>query len=166
MSQQHLIPDSRTVTGFLVTLTLASCGPARVPPERATDWKTLDTGVTTVLQGANTRFRNPIQEIVRDSARWAVLQDSLFRERGIETPSVDFQHDMLIVVAGPAGAPGDSTLISRVTPSPEGLHIDVLVYNACMPGQIRTMPFHVVRVSRGQEAPVFREHVINGPECR
>jgi hypothetical protein len=166
MSRQHLIPDSRTVTGFLVTLTLASCGPARVPPERATDLKTLDTGVTTVLQGLNSRFRNPIQVIVRDSARWVVLQDSLFRERGIETPSVDFQHDMLIVVAGPAGAPGDSTMISRVTPSPQGLQIDVIVYTDCLPGQIRTMPFHVVRVSRRQEVPLFREHVITAPRCR
>jgi hypothetical protein len=124
--------------------------------------------VTTVLKGTNSLMRNPIQEIVRDSGRWAALRDSIyqFRERGIESPSLDFQHDLLIVVAGPPGAPGDSTIISRVTPSPQGLQIDVLVYKGCMPGQIRTMPFHVVRVSHWQEAPVFRERILRGPYCR
>jgi hypothetical protein len=72
---------------------------------------------------------------------------------------------MLVVAVGPAGAPGDSVAVNRVTHLQGGLEVAVVVYRGCSLAAEQTMPFHVVRVPRSGGTVAFKDHVVIDPAC-
>jgi hypothetical protein len=157
------LPVFRMSCGSMLLLVLAACGSSRAPAEEA--GRRIPDGVT-VVKGGSSGFRNSIREAVRDSVRWRIIWDSLYYDpKPSSLPQVDFQREMLVVAAGPLSGVGDSVVISRITPDRRKLRVRVVLYQGCNPSQGSTMPFHVVRVHRASQEPVFEERVVTQPEC-
>jgi hypothetical protein len=149
----------------MLLLVLTACGSSRAPAEQADSRSNPGAGVT-VVKGGSSGFRNPIREVVRDSIRWHIIWDSLYYyPKPASPPPVDFQREMLVVAVGPASGVGDSVVIARITPDRRKLRVRVVLYQGCNPSQGATKPFHVVRVRRANQEPVFEERVVTQPEC-
>lgn len=103
-----------------------------------------------------------VGEVIRDSSRWQGVWGLIARTRA---PYVNFEREMLVLVAGPRGAPGDSVVIERVTESSKELQIRVVAYQQCSPLMVVRQPYHVARVRISDRKPVFENLFVRGSNC-
>jgi hypothetical protein len=123
--------------------------------------------VVTVYKAPEGRFDRTVREVVRDSATWRTLWDSLsgFGDSPAQPPVVNFQTAMLIVVAGPVLGAGDSVIITNVHRKGSGFQASIMTYMQCSPLDISTVPVHVVQVPRVDGSVRFEEDTTSTSVC-
>jgi len=154
-----------------VAIAAFGCTPAKVNsttggevvPAKAPD----EPGFVSLLKGPDSRlYHLAVGEVIRDSSRWHAVWGVISRVNlAPPAPYVDFEREMLVLVAGPTGGPGDSVVIERVTESSRGLRVWVTAYQQCSPLILVKAPYHVVRVRRSPRKPVFENRLVRGPQC-
>jgi hypothetical protein len=101
----HLVRMSLTPL-TLMSFCLAALSCAKQPPIEGPLGK---DQVVTVYKAPAAQFARTVREVVKDSARWRNVWDSVsgFGGSPPHPPSVDFQAAMLLVAAGPQVGAGD-----------------------------------------------------------
>jgi hypothetical protein len=162
-SRRTTEPMLRQISLVILLLMSFDCAPA-------TRGSTSGSGVisTTIYRDLGSGRGQTVREVVRDSARWQSLWESIRggRREDQPAPPVDFELYMLLVAVGPAAGAGDSVVIDQVRIGERPRSARVTVYRNCYPPDVITMPVHAIRVRVAHGGVQFRERIVRGPHCR
>ena len=145
---------------LLLVLLLGACAPAKQEfpaPDAIIEQRS-------ILRMNHSRYGPAVRAVVRDSAVWDALLDSMGNHEDRKR-LVDFPTEMLLVAIGPSGGVSDSVVIHPVWHDRGSTRARVTTYQNCLPQPMETVPMDAVGIPRTTGTVKFENDTVRGHLC-
>jgi hypothetical protein len=159
---------------WLFALAAAACGGSRPEPAATSSPARAPDTMAPVLAGGRVyyndgpAFRDTVRQIVRDAASWQTMWKQVMsaQQSTVAAPTVNFDSEMIVVVAAGLMTPGDQIRVDSTGTRGGRFVVVVRTTAECQPFPASIYPHEVVRVTRSTLPVEWVEHVQRAPTCR